>query len=252
MRILNDKFYSVNAKKFKRYKFNSNAKIVNGDVPDFFALLKKYANKKFKVLDLGCGSGELTLKLFPFFKEIIGIDPVKEYIETAQKDKISFNIGNVSFIVADGRDLPFKDEIFDIVYSSRGPLSADLEFMREGARVLKKGGFLIEETIGENDKIEIKKIFNRGQNYPVEIKKLASVSSLLDKIGVKLLFSKYFLYYQAYSSIEEVVNTLERAPIIPNFNKARDAASIKKAEKKLITPDGIMLSSHRLHWVAGK
>jgi len=251
MKNHHDDFYKKSSKKFKKYEFHGQGKLVSGEKPDFFEYLKKFANKKFNVLDLGCGSGELTLKLSPFFKEIIGIDPFEDYIETAEKQKNEVNIQNVIFQLADGKNLPFEDGYFDIVFSSRGPLSVNIDFIKESFRVLKRGGLMIEETIGEKDKIELKKIFRRGQGYSIQETKLESVQKLLKQSGMKLIESKYFLFYQVYQSINEVIEILERAPIIPHFDKIKDKKYLEEVNKKL-NNGGIMLSSHRLHWIAKK
>lgn len=246
-----DDFYKKSSKKFKKYEFHGQGKLVSGEKPDFFEYIKKFANKNFKVLDIGCGSGELTLKLTPFFKGIIGVDPFDDYINTAQKQKNETNIKNVIFRVADGKNLPFEEENFDIVFSSRGPLSADIDFIRESFRVLKKEGLMIEETIGEKDKIELKQIFGRGQGYPAQETKLESVQKLLKQSGMKLIESKYFMFYQVYPSINEVIEILERAQIIPDFDKTKDKSYLEEVDKKL-NNKGIKLSSHRLLWVAKK
>lgn len=251
MKDHHDSFYRKSSKKFKKYEFHGQGKLITGEKPNFFEYLKKFANRDFRILDLGCGSGELTLKLSPFFKEIIGVDPFDDYIKSAEKIKREADIKNVIFKVADGENLPFKDEYFDIVFSSRGPLSANIDFMKESFRVLKKKGLMIEETIGEKDKIELKKIFERGQNYPHQETKLESIKKLLSQSGMKLIEAKYFKFYQIYSSINDIVELLERAPIIPDFDKIKDKAHLEKVDKKL-NKEGIKLSSHRLFWVAEK
>ena len=68
---------------------------------------------------------------------------------------------------------------------------------------------------------------------------------------MKLVESKYFKFYQVYSSINDIVEILERAPIIPNFDKIKDKTSLEEVDKKL-NKEGIKLSSHRLFWVAEK
>ena len=123
--------------------------------------------------------------------------------------------------------------------------------MRESFRVLKKRGLMIEETIGEKDKIELKKIFGRGQNYSNRETKLESVNKLLKQSGIKLIESKYFKFYQVYPSINDVVEILERAPIIPDFDKTKDKSHLEKIDK-ILNNKGIKLSSHRLFWVAEK
>ncbi len=244
-------FYQEKGRKYKRYKANIHHGKHQGEVPNFLKLIKKYSGNNLKALDLGCGSGELTIQLASSFKEIIGVDYTPEYIETAEKDRKKYNIENIKFIKGDAQNLPFKDDAFDIIYSSRGPLSADYNFMKESLRVLKKGGLLIEETIGENDKLEIKKIFGRGQNYPSKENKIEAVKDLLKLGGAVLLFSKEYTYYTSFK-IEEVIELLERAPIIEDFNAEKDKELLKKLEEQLKTTRGIILSSHRLHWVAKK
>ena len=123
--------------------------------------------------------------------------------------------------------------------------------MKESFRVLKSDGFMIEETIGEKDKIELKNIFGRGQNYPPQEKKIVSVQRLLKQLGLKIVESKYLLHFNLYPSINEVIELLERAPIIPNFDKNKDKLFLKMVNEKL-NDGGIKLSNHRLHWVAKK
>jgi ubiquinone/menaquinone biosynthesis C-methylase UbiE len=244
-------FYQKKGKMYNRYKADIAHGKTQGKVPIFLKLIKKYSDNNLKALDLGCGSGELAIQLAPNFKEIIGVDYVPEYIKTAEKDRKKFNLKNIGFIQGDARNLIFKNNTFDIVYSSRGPLSADYDFMKESLRVLKKGGLLIEETIGEKDKLEVKKIFGRGQNYPLRDKKVDAVKSLLKSGRAFLLFSKEYIYHTSFR-IEEVIKLLERTPIIEDFNVKKDKELLKKLEKQLKTDKGIILSSHRLHWVARK
>ena len=245
-----EKYYQKKSLKYSRYKFSSKAKLVKGEIPNFFDLIKKYSNKNFVVLDLGCGSGELSIELASYFKKIVGIDPIECYINTAEEDRKSRQIKNIKFIVASGKNLPFENSKFDLIISSRGPLSLNLKFFREAKRVLKNEGLLIEETIGESDKVELKKIFGRGQNYPPQGTKLDKVKEILNKKNFTMLYSKNYIYCQNYNSMETVINTLGRAPIIPDFDSDKDSDNIKKVRDQLFSEKGILLSSHRLHWVA--
>lgn len=209
-------------------------------------------NKKLIALDLGCGSGELAIQLAPYFKKIIGIDLFEKYLLTAKKDAQSKKILNFKFIKADAKKLPFKNNVFYIIYCSRGPLSQNLKILSESLRVLKKGGTMIEETIGERDKLELKRIFNRGQNYPICQARSDFIKKLLLKAKVKLIFLKSFIFWQNFSNTEAVVELLERAPIIPEFDIKKDREAIIKTQDQLTTKNGIILSSHRLCWAAKK
>lgn len=74
--------------------------------------LKKYQVKK--VLDLGCGSGWLSIFMSKYGFEIIGVDIAKPAVELgktwAQEDNV-----NVNFLVGDLLNLPFKEGSFDAV-----------------------------------------------------------------------------------------------------------------------------------------
>lgn len=245
-------FYKKNSRRFKKCAFISKARLIRGKKPNFFNLLRNYSDRRFRVLDLGCGSGELTLKLSPYFGEIIGIDLFDEYIKTARENQKLKRISNVIFEKGNGDKLSFGSSYFDIVYSSRGPLSSSRNFISESARVLKQKGFLIEETIGEKDKLELKKVFKRGQNYPFIKTKLEQVKQMLRGKGLKLLMSKQYFYYEIYSSIDEIIDLLERAPIITDFSRRKDTDIIKRINQKILKQNGIILSSHRVHWIARK
>ncbi len=238
-------------KQYNRYKFKSGAELIKGEKPFFIELLVKNVNKGMVVLDFGCGSGELALQLSRYCKKIVGIDYCAKYISTAVKDKKNRKISNIIFKISDAKKLPFKNSSFDLVYSSRGPLSANADFLREASRVLKPGGLFLEETIGETDKIELKRIFRRGQNFPYTFKKQTLVKKLLDKFKIELTYLKNFVYYQKFPSLASVVRVLERTPIIPDFDRHQDRESLRKI-KLLDKNGGIILSAHRLWWIGRK
>lgn len=84
----------------------------NWDGPAFLNLLD--LNKAQSVLEIGCGTGRLALKVAPFVKVFCGIDISPKTIEIANKH---LNFDNVSLICADFLNYDFQ-ESFDTVYSS--------------------------------------------------------------------------------------------------------------------------------------
>ncbi|OGY24581.1 MAG: hypothetical protein A2172_03810 [Candidatus Woykebacteria bacterium RBG_13_40_15] len=73
-------------------------------------IFKKYGLRG-KVLDVGCGTGEI-LRSLPDSTEKFGIDISEEMVETAKKKVpgASFEIGSIT-------NLPYKDNEFDFVYT---------------------------------------------------------------------------------------------------------------------------------------
>lgn len=74
--------------------------------------LKKYKVKK--VLDLGCGSGWLTIFMSKYGFEVTGIDVAKPAIDLG-KQWAKEDGANVNFLVVDLLNLPFKEKTFDAI-----------------------------------------------------------------------------------------------------------------------------------------
>lgn len=69
-------------------------------------------NNDQTILDLGCGTGTLTVQLADLGSKVVGVDSSQNMIDKAQKQ-----FGNIEFFVCDALALPF-DEEFDIVFSN--------------------------------------------------------------------------------------------------------------------------------------
>jgi len=115
------------------------------------------ANNPKRALDLGCGTGDLTLELAgqaAKSTDITGIDFSPDMLEVAkEKAKGPADIKKPSFISGDAASLPFPENHFDSVGSAfafrnmtyKNPL-AD-RHIAEVLRVIKSGGrFVIIET----------------------------------------------------------------------------------------------------------
>lgn len=64
----------------------------------------KEAPSNYLALDLGCGTGRDSFLLTKFFEQVIGYDFSPNMIKTANYNKLSKQIGNVSFYVSDIED----------------------------------------------------------------------------------------------------------------------------------------------------
>ena len=90
-----------------------------------------------RVLDVGCGSGsDLEYLKFELELECFGLDIA---IDKALKDG---RRKEIIFLLADASHLPFKENVFDIVYSfgTIEHTQRTFESVRESFRVLKQGG----------------------------------------------------------------------------------------------------------------
>ncbi|MEZ5824626.1 MAG: class I SAM-dependent methyltransferase [Geminicoccaceae bacterium] len=76
-----------------------------------------------RVLDLGCGDGDLSARVAALGPEVIGADASPQLLEAARGR-------GLEVVLVDGQDLPFDNE-FDAVFSN-----AALHWMLEPARVI--------------------------------------------------------------------------------------------------------------------
>jgi len=100
-----------------------------------------------RILDVGCGTGQLTADIAQFGAEVVGIDFSPEMIQTARS-----NFPQLVFEVADAAAMPYSNE-FDVVISN-----AALHWVRDQrgavasiARALKPGGRLVMEMGGRGN-----------------------------------------------------------------------------------------------------
>lgn len=102
-------------------------------------------NPEGRLLDLGCGDGEFTLKVAEKMGtgSVFGIDVVKENVEQAKARGVTCYQADL-----DEARFPFEDESFDVVCANQiiEHLSKTDGFIREIRRVLKVGGYAVIST----------------------------------------------------------------------------------------------------------
>lgn len=204
------------------------------------------------VLDVGCGDGRFTIKMAERARNVIGVDFSREAISKAQANLVKSGKINAKFRVADARELPFAEESFDLVISRRGPVTDTIHTLSEAYRVLKKGGRLMEITIGEQDKLNLKKIFGRGQLYGIKEKVADEKRRMLEEVGFKIMEIKEYIAIDIFESIKDLIIRLKSTPLIPDFNVDRDRQCLDQIEKTCMTSRGIETEKHRVTIVASK
>jgi SAM-dependent methyltransferase len=117
------------------------------------------------VLDAGCGHGEFTLKMAKHTANIIGLDNSVELVKIAELIKQQYQTDNVKFIiVSTKRELPFKDEQFDLVYTRRGPTS-----ILDHIRIIRPCGIVFGIHSADMDRVKEKLETNGYIDIKIEV-----------------------------------------------------------------------------------
>jgi SAM-dependent methyltransferase len=99
-----------------------------------------------KILDLGCGDGQLTQRIAATGADVLGVDASADMVRAARQRGVVADLG-------DAEQLPYADKTFDAVFSN-----AALHWVRnqdamiaEIDRVLKPGGRFVAEMGGHGN-----------------------------------------------------------------------------------------------------
>lgn len=248
-------FYDKIAKKFGGYGYGNSKKAVHkseypaGEPEKIFKeKLLNLSSKNKIALDIGCADGKFTLSVSPNFKKVFGIDTSKINLDIAISNRKDERSKNVEYSLQDANHTSFKDSFFDVAYCRRGP-----SYYKEYYRILKTKGYYLEIGIGEEDAIELKKIFGRGQGYGKWGEStLDKDLKELQRLGFKIVFADNFHYFEYYSTYEELDLFLQSVPIFEDFDSEKDKANLQKYVKEFTSDKGIQLSRHRLVMVVQK
>ena len=99
-----------------------------------------------KILDLGCGDGQLTKRIGVTGADVLGVDASEEMVAAARERGVVADVG-------DAQELPYADKTFDAVFSNAAlHWVRDQDAMiRQVHRVLKPGGRFVAEMGGHGN-----------------------------------------------------------------------------------------------------
>jgi ubiquinone/menaquinone biosynthesis C-methylase UbiE len=161
-----------------------------------------------RVLEIGCGTGIITLGVAPHVESVVGTDISPEMIAVARSKAQSRDADNVRFRVADGYELPFDTESFDavLVFNTLHIVKEPDSLLKEARRLLKPGRPLITATDCYAEPV------------PLGIRLMLTAQTLLTWVGVIAYMRNYTrselrrLIEQQGFSIEEMA-VLHPAPV---------------------------------------
>jgi SAM-dependent methyltransferase len=131
------------------YYYPWKSQLTPGNGEDaYLALVGAYLSPSTDLLDVGCGHGEVALKMASLCHSVFAYDRVDSYIQIAQESARKQGIENISFLCHDSSQhandgsvkIPAEPVSFDLLISRRGPL----HWIEDARRVARPGAVLIQ------------------------------------------------------------------------------------------------------------
>jgi ubiquinone/menaquinone biosynthesis C-methylase UbiE len=120
--------------------------------------LQVFTEKNLKILDVGCGTGELSLLFSEMGHEVKGIDISNQMLKIA-KAKAEASKVDITFEEGDAENPPYENGTFDIVFNRHllWTLPNPIQAIQNWKRVLKNGGkVVIIDGVWDNGSVETK------------------------------------------------------------------------------------------------
>ncbi len=180
--------------------------------PNVTDLMAKQLSPSSRVLDVGCGNGDILLELSPSFHTGVGVDIDPKHIRMAEEAGCAQGITNVEVLVLDfPREIArLQPESFDLAFSLRGPVGDTPASILATLHLLRPEGLLLCEFIGEHHQHEVRAVFgdhsHKGQSVPTaEQLRVALGRAGVDVRLVIDLFTKW-CYPDVYAWLEYQCN----------------------------------------------
>ncbi|MGE7890628.1 class I SAM-dependent methyltransferase [Bacillus cereus] len=229
---------------FSKLKFT-----VKGKKWDYQDEVLKLINERDIFLDIGTGGGEKALSIAEHLTLLIGIDQSPNMIKTAHLNLSRTSINNCKFFEMDANNIVFPGDFFNVISCRHSHFDAG-----EVYRLLVDGGVFITQQVCQGDKINIKKVFNRGETLSEEDGNLQKrYIKELQEAGFTQVSTYEYDATEYYERPEDLIFLLKHTPIIPNFGEnEEDFELLNEYILRNQTEYGIETNSKRFMIIARK
>jgi ubiquinone/menaquinone biosynthesis C-methylase UbiE len=154
------------------------------------------------VLDLGAGTGRLTLLLAPRAKSIRAFDASAEMLRVCRERLIASGLSNWQVDVADHRQLPVQDHSADLVVSGWSVSYLAVWNQENGQSELDKWLTEMKRVLRENGKIILFESLGTGNEEPIRLEHVESTYQWLDANGFQ---NKWIRTDYKFDSMDEAI-----------------------------------------------
>ena len=155
------------------------------------------------VLDLGAGTGRLTLLLAPRAKSIRAFDASAEMLRVCRERLVASGLANWQVDVADHRQLPVQDHSVDLVVSGWSVSYLSVWNQENGAAELDKWLAEMKRVLRQNGMIILLESLGTGNEEPIRLEHVESTYRWLDANDFK---NKWIRTDYQFESVEEAAD----------------------------------------------
>lgn len=155
--------------------------------------LNRIVKSNHVVMDVGCGFGRHLKKVAPACKEAHGVDNNPAMIKKAT-ERLLPKFENLHLYLAEGKDMPVKSEIFDVVFcltNTFGNMSSyayQQRVLNEINRILKPDGQAILSLYSDSDELQ-----------KARIKDYEKIGLTIDKVKDGVVYTKEGLVSEQFN-----------------------------------------------------
>lgn len=210
---------------------------------------------EMRVLDIGCGNGGTLLQNASRFDSALGVDIDPGHIELAEKDREMGQVRNVEFrlfdFLADGGNA-LEPDSFDFVYSERAQIGYDSFGVQAVLRILKPGGLIFCELIGELHHQEVREVFGDRTRLSQTITVQDQMRVAMERNGVGIRFAADVVEKRIYPDVYEWLQFqcsiwAWAGGTLPRYDDPR----LKLFAERNATSSGEIETTHHVAWVGG-
>jgi ubiquinone/menaquinone biosynthesis C-methylase UbiE len=155
------------------------------------------------VLDLGAGTGRLTLLLAPRVKSICAFDASGEMLRVCRERLVASGLSNWQVDVADHRQLPIQDHSVDLVISGWSVSYLAVWNQENGGVELDKWLTEMKRVLREDGMIILLESLGTGNESPIHLEHVESTYHWLDENSFQ---NKWIRTDYQFESVDEAVD----------------------------------------------
>jgi ubiquinone/menaquinone biosynthesis C-methylase UbiE len=155
------------------------------------------------VLDLGAGTGRLTLLLAPRVRSIRAFDVSAAMLRVCRERLVASGLSNWQVDVADHRQLPVPDRSADLVVSGWSVSYLAVWNQKNGSAELDKWLMEMKRVLRQNGMIILLESLGTGNEEPIRLEHVESTYQWLDANGFE---NKWVRTDYKFESLEEAID----------------------------------------------